>query len=73
VAAGSGFAILTSAAMGGYGVPIVFGGVWAGGTVLMGGIAALKRWFGSSRDGGGRDSSEVGPTNDKMEKVPKLG
>jgi hypothetical protein len=28
IAAGSGFAILTSATMAGYGVPIVFGDLW---------------------------------------------
>ncbi|KAF1934734.1 hypothetical protein EJ02DRAFT_507365 [Clathrospora elynae] len=52
VAGGSTFAILTSAAMGGYGVPIVFGGVWAISTAVVGGIAAWKRWRGGGGGGG---------------------
>ncbi|KAF1936196.1 hypothetical protein EJ02DRAFT_438697 [Clathrospora elynae] len=52
VAAGLTFAILTSAAMGGYGVPIVFGGVWAISTAVVGGIAAWKRWRGGGGGGG---------------------
>ncbi|KAH7400528.1 hypothetical protein DE146DRAFT_677319 [Phaeosphaeria sp. MPI-PUGE-AT-0046c] len=44
VAASSVFATLTSAAMGGYGVLVVFGGVWIVSSAVMGGIAAwMKR------------------------------
>lgn len=50
VIAGSGFAILTSAAMGEYRVPLVFGGVWFTGTTLVTGIAAFNQWYGSSAD-----------------------
>jgi hypothetical protein len=39
--------------MGGYGVPIVFGGVWAISTAVVGGIAAWKRWRAGGRGGGG--------------------
>jgi hypothetical protein len=39
VVAGSGFAILTSAAMAGYGVPIVFGS-----SAVLWGAAAWKKW-----------------------------
>jgi hypothetical protein len=41
--------------MGGYGVPIVFGGIWAISTAVMGGIAAWKR----SRGGGDDDGFTV--------------
>ena len=61
VAAGSTFATITSAAMGGYGVPIVFGGVWGISTAVVGGIAAWKRWTGG---GGGGDSVRYGNDND---------
>ncbi|RMZ67750.1 Interferon-induced 6-16 [Pyrenophora seminiperda CCB06] len=43
VAAGSIFATLTSAAMSGYGVPIVFGGVWGISSVVCWGLAAWKK------------------------------
>ncbi|KAF1828095.1 hypothetical protein BDW02DRAFT_652255 [Decorospora gaudefroyi] len=57
VAAGSTFAIFTSAAMGGYGVPIVFGGIWAISTGVMCGIAA---WFGGGGSGGEtRDTAKL--------------
>ncbi|KZM28362.1 uncharacterized protein EKO05_0005186 [Ascochyta rabiei] len=46
VAAGSAFATLTSAAMGGYGAIIVFGGVWAVPTAVLGMVAIWKRWKG---------------------------
>jgi len=52
VAAGSVFATLTSAAMAGYGVPIVFGGVWAISSAIGWGIAAWKRY---KRDSDGAD------------------
>ncbi|EDU46048.1 Ifi-6-16 multi-domain protein [Pyrenophora tritici-repentis] len=63
VAAGSTFAILTSAAMGGYGVPIVFGGVWAISTAVMGGIAAWKRWRGGGSGGGSGGRLLIGGHN----------
>ncbi|KAF1935245.1 hypothetical protein EJ02DRAFT_460555 [Clathrospora elynae] len=43
VVAGSIFEILTSAAMAGYGVPIVFGGVWVISSAVLAGFAAWKR------------------------------
>ncbi|RYN42034.1 hypothetical protein AA0112_g1811 [Alternaria arborescens] len=50
VVAGSIFATCTSAMMGGYGAPIVFGGVWFGSTVFMASLAvAWKRWRGRSQ------------------------
>jgi len=57
VAAGSVFATLTSAAMAGYGVPIVFGGVWAISSAIGWGIAAWKRnkRDSDSPDGPGED------------------
>jgi hypothetical protein len=42
VAAGSILATVTSAAMAGYGVPIVLGGVWGIGSAICWGIAAWK-------------------------------
>ncbi|KAI1508064.1 hypothetical protein PtrEW4_011409 [Pyrenophora tritici-repentis] len=63
VAAGSTFAILTSAAMGGYGVPIVFGGVWAISTAVVGGIAAWKRWRGGGSGGGSGGRLLIGGHN----------
>jgi hypothetical protein len=44
VVAGSGFAIFTSAAMAGYGVPIVFGSVWGISSAVLWGAAAWKKW-----------------------------
>jgi hypothetical protein len=58
VAAGSTFAILMSAAMGRYGVPIVFSGVWAISTAVIGGIAAWKRLRGGGDGHGGRPLTE---------------
>ncbi|CBX91006.1 hypothetical protein IAQ61_002472 [Plenodomus lingam] len=55
VAAGSTFAVLTSAMMGGYGIFPVFGGVWGISTMVMGGIALWKRWRGSGDDGADHD------------------
>ncbi|KAF9697279.1 hypothetical protein EKO04_004548 [Ascochyta lentis] len=55
VAAGSAFATLTSAAMGGYGAVIVFGGVWAVPAATLGAIAVWKRWQGGN-DGGQGDA-----------------
>ncbi|KAL5420064.1 hypothetical protein PMIN03_000272 [Paraphaeosphaeria minitans] len=43
VGAGSIFAVLTSAGMAGYGVPIVFGGVWALSSIVCWGVAAWKK------------------------------
>ncbi|KAE8847569.1 hypothetical protein PTNB85_01412 [Pyrenophora teres f. teres] len=63
VAAGSTFAILTSAAIGGYSVPIVFGGVWAISTAVMGGIAAWKRWRGGGSGGGSGGRLLIGGHN----------
>jgi hypothetical protein len=55
--------------MGGYGVPIVFGGVWAISTAVVGGIAAWKRWRGggSGGDSGGSSCGRLpieGPNDD---------
>ncbi|KAH6644181.1 hypothetical protein C7974DRAFT_16129 [Boeremia exigua] len=55
VAAGSVFATLTSAAMLGYGVPIVLGSVWAISSTVCWGIAAWKRWRRDSADADGAD------------------
>ncbi|KAI8937285.1 hypothetical protein NX059_006493 [Plenodomus lindquistii] len=51
VAAGSTFAVLTSAMMGGGGLPVVLGGVWGISTAVMGGIALWKRWSGAESRG----------------------
>lgn len=59
VAAGSLFATLTSAGMGGFGVPIVIGTVWGVTSAVGWGIAAWRGWF------GGRDGTEdVGDGDD---------
>jgi hypothetical protein len=42
VAAGSIFATLTSAAMAGYGVPVVYGGVWGTSSAVYWGLAARR-------------------------------
>ena len=44
VAAGSVFATLTSAAMAGYGAPIVLGGVWSVSSLVCWGSVAWKKW-----------------------------
>ncbi|KAF7679788.1 hypothetical protein GT037_001439 [Alternaria burnsii] len=44
VAAGSVFATLTSAAMAGYGAPIVFGSVWGVSSAVCWGFALWKKW-----------------------------
>jgi hypothetical protein len=49
--------------MGGYGVPIVFGGVWAISTAVMGGVAAWKRFRGGGRDGGSVGGHIIGGHN----------
>jgi hypothetical protein len=51
VAAGSRFAILASVAMGGYGVPIVFGGLWGISSAVGRGLVAFKRWWKKDDDG----------------------
>ncbi|KAF2024472.1 hypothetical protein EK21DRAFT_94053 [Setomelanomma holmii] len=58
VAAGSVFATLTSAAMAGYGVPIVFGSVWGISSAVCWGIAAWKRWRGCMNDGNGNKDGD---------------
>jgi hypothetical protein len=70
VAAGSIFATLTSAAMSGYGVPIVFGGVWRISSVMCWGLAAWKKWRQDSNyaDGVGRGDSH---TNDEGTETAK--
>ena len=55
IAAGSTFAVFTSAGMGGYGAAIVFGSAWAVPMVCLGATAAWKRWQGArDRDYGSR-------------------
>ncbi|KAF3007488.1 hypothetical protein E8E13_005200 [Curvularia kusanoi] len=49
VAAGSAFAVFTSAAMGGYGAVIAFGSAWLIPTVFLGAVAAFKRWKSARR------------------------
>jgi hypothetical protein len=46
--------------MGGYGAPLVFGGVWTSSTALLAGIAAFKRIYESLGDGDGRDGAGDG-------------
>jgi hypothetical protein len=50
--------------MGGYGVPIVFGGVWAISTAVVGGIAAWKRCRGGGGGGGSGGRALIGGRND---------
>jgi hypothetical protein len=50
--------------MGGYGVPIVFGGVWAISTAVVGGIADWKRWRGGRGGGGSGGRVLIGGHND---------
>jgi hypothetical protein len=51
VTAGSFFATLTSAAMSGFGAPIVYGGVFAISSAVCWGIAAWKKWWKKDDDG----------------------
>ena len=51
VAADSAFAVLTSAAMGGFGAGIVFGLAWGIPAAILGGIAIWMRQQGCSDDG----------------------
>jgi hypothetical protein len=67
VAAGSVFATLTSAAMAGYGVPIVLGGVWGVSSAILWAIAAWKKYkaggvgaAGKREDGNGATSAGGG-------------
>ncbi|OSS54484.1 hypothetical protein B5807_00311 [Epicoccum nigrum] len=69
VAADSTFAVLTSAAMGGYGATIVFGSVWAVPTVCLGATAAWKRWRGARN----RKYSGVAAANTKSEQGLGVG
>lgn len=55
VAAGSLFATLTSAAMAGYGLPIVLGSVWGISSAVLWGITVWKNWG----KGDGDDDDEV--------------
>lgn len=64
VAAGSVFATLTSAAMAGYGAPIVLGGVWGISSVVCWGFAAWKRWVNGSRHA---DDTERGNNHTEVE------
>ncbi|KAG9184969.1 hypothetical protein G6011_11799 [Alternaria panax] len=57
VAAGSVFATLTSAAMAGYGAPIVLGGVWGISSVVCWGVTAWKKW---RKDSSHEDYTEQG-------------
>ncbi|KAF1842156.1 uncharacterized protein K460DRAFT_293919 [Cucurbitaria berberidis CBS 394.84] len=57
IVVGSTFAIFTSAAMGGYGVPIVFGGIWVLSSTILGGIAAWKP--SKRKDTGGESVHQV--------------
>ncbi|KAH7077480.1 hypothetical protein BKA63DRAFT_466624 [Paraphoma chrysanthemicola] len=60
VAAGSVFATLTSAAMGGFGVPIVLGSVWGISSAALWGLAAWKRWRGRDGDRKGQSGRRGG-------------
>jgi hypothetical protein len=55
VAAGSVFATLTSAAMFGYGLPIVLEGAWGVSSAVLWGIAAWR----NGRGNGGADSGRL--------------
>jgi hypothetical protein len=69
VAAGSVFATLTSAAMAGYGVPIVFGGVWGISSVVCWGLAAWRNWRkgGAEADDADESIETIGPRTRLLE------
>ncbi|KAJ4309606.1 hypothetical protein N0V94_008847 [Neodidymelliopsis sp. IMI 364377] len=60
VAAGSAFAVLTSAGMGGFGLAVVVGGVLVSSAALLWGIVLLVRWWCSEHEESGEDDDEGG-------------
>lgn len=69
VAAGSLFAVLTSAGMGGFGVPIVCGTVWGVASAVGWSIVAFKQW--RSGNGGDKDNDGDGSGANKGRKMLK--
>jgi hypothetical protein len=66
VTVGSFFAALTSAAMGGYGVPIVYGGVFAISSAVSWGIVAWKKWWKKDDDGDNDQGANLSITAPKL-------
>jgi hypothetical protein len=63
VAAHSVFATLTSAAMAGYGAPIVFGGLWGVSSAILWGIVAWKKYRAGAAGAAGGVEDRDGPTS----------
>jgi hypothetical protein len=75
VAAGSGFAILTSATMAGYGVAIVFGDLWESAVLCYGALQHGKnrgRGYDNARITGAGNAGDEDQDDDGSDIGPKL-